>query len=145
MLYNIKIAIAYVAEKQYLCSEIINHLIIAIMKEKLTKNDSMSKSCSQICEGIFNTKSDFDAMVAAFEELLKQEGAHRSFFEEWAKSTDYKGTANPFFAWRESIKLEHPSIWLMNAFGWRRSKNGLDYWYAINKQWISWLKHNLNK
>lgn len=90
-------------------------------------------------------KEKFEVLVAAFEALLKQEGAHRSFFEEWAKSTDYKGTANPFFAWRESIKLAHPSVWLMYAFEWSRSKNGLGYWYVINKQWTSWLKRNLYK
>lgn len=41
MLHNIKIDIAYIVEKQYLCSRIINPLIITIMTKKLTKNDSM--------------------------------------------------------------------------------------------------------
>lgn len=43
MLYNIKIDIAYVVEKQYLCSRIINPLIITIMTKKLTKNVSISQ------------------------------------------------------------------------------------------------------
>jgi hypothetical protein len=53
MLYNIFFTIAYVAEKQYLCSELLTTKIIAIMKEKLTKNDSMSKSSSEISESFF--------------------------------------------------------------------------------------------
>ena len=104
------------------------------MKTKLTKNDSMPVK-----------QTDFDVLVAAFETILKQKKAHQSFFEEWSKYRNYRCTANTFDAWRESIKIDKPSTWLMSAFIWVESKDGAYYWKEIQKEWISWLKANLNK
>lgn len=52
MLYNIKIDIAYIVEKQYLCSRIINPLIITIMTKKLTKNVSISQGVEDTDERV---------------------------------------------------------------------------------------------
>lgn len=104
------------------------------MKEKLTKNDSMTTA-------VLN----FDVLVAQFEAFLKKVNAHGFYFKEWAEEYDYNGTANVFYAWREWAKNFHPSLWINSAFSWRESNQGSDYWLTRHYMWKRNLKENLNK
>lgn len=145
MLYNIKFTIAYIAEKQYLCSEIINHLIIAIMKEKLTKNDGMSKECSQICNGIFDTTSDFDVMVAAFEATIDAHGLWEDYFKWFAQELLNGEIGGTYSLWKSWARQRPPMMWSNQAFIWEATDVDYTRWYQIDSEWRYWLMLNVYK
>lgn len=115
------------------------------MKEKLTKNDSMHVKKSNSDLKRKNVQPDFDVYVASFEAFLKKAGAHKSYFEEWAKVNNYIGTANVFYAWKNLAKLIKPKNWIYGAFTWSESARGLYNWSTINSMWLTWLNQNIKK
>lgn len=86
----------------------------------------------------------FEIAVAAFEAFLKRVNAHAFYFQEWGKQNDYKGTANVFYAWRESARKFTPSLWVTFAFTWRLTGQGLNFWHTRHLMWKRYIRENLN-
>lgn len=104
------------------------------MKEKLTKNDSMSKK-----------DRNFDVKVASFEAFIKRENSHGEYFQDWANQQHYNDIANVFYAWREWAKDLPPQSWIIGAFVWRFTKRGYHFWALMDREWTNWCNQNLKK
>lgn len=134
MLYNIKIAIVYIAKKQYLCSRIINPLIITIMTKKLTKNVSISQGVA-----------DIDVTLAAFENLIHEHGLWFDYFYWFDKCHCFGACQEMFTLWKSWAKSKHPKMWSSQAFIWETTDIDYTKWYKIDKEWCAWLNQNLKK
>lgn len=115
------------------------------MKEKLTKNDSMSKSCSQICEGIFDNKTDFDVIVAAFEATINAHGLWENYFS-WFEKTHLEGAIGGIYSmWKSWARTRPPMMWSNQAFIWEATDVDYTHWHQIDKEWRYWLMLNVYK
>lgn len=123
MLYNIKIAIAYIVEKQYLCSRIINPLIITIMKQNEL----------------------FKVAAAAFAAMLSRNDLYLDYFALWAnqKGLNYGDSLHDQWSiWAKTIGV---NLWLAKAFHFSQGHIPMAVWMNLNDEWSKWLKQNLNK
>ena len=104
------------------------------MKEKLTKNDSISSS-----------EMSADVMLAAFDALLSRNALLIDYYAMWAKrrKLNYGDTIRQqFYVWAGCVK---PDKWVLSAFDFSKSHIPHQVWYMISNKWIDWLKQNLNK
>lgn len=134
MLYNIKIAIAYVVEKQYLCSRIINPLIITIMTKKLTKNVCISQEVTDVI-----------VMLEMFEKILYKHELWFDYFYWFDKCHCVGACKEMFTLWKSWAKSRHPKMWSSQAFIWEATDIAYPKWYEIDKEWCTWLDQNLKK
>lgn len=127
MLYNIKITIAQLIKKQYLCTGIINQLIIAIMKEKLTKNVRMSYR-----------GYDLRSITRAFEMVLAKWSCRDQFLRNWGNQNLLFVTDPSFKMWKKIRKCYPWYAWLSKSFNWSITPEGYDFWKKINEEWEKW-------
>lgn len=134
MLYNIKIAIAYIAGKQYLCSRIINPLIITIMTKKLTNFISISQEVA-----------DIDVMLEKFECITLKHDLWFDYFYWFDKCHCIGACEEMYTMWKSWAKSRHPKMWSSQAFIWEATDIAYTRWYEIDKEWCEWLNSNLKK
>lgn len=133
MLYNIKNAIAYVAEKQYLCTRNTNHLITDFMKKELTKNDSMSIKQHKI-----------EVAAAAFKALLARRGLYQSYFRAWNCDNWRKIDTPVEVAWEDWSRRNNIEDWVGNAFIWNSTSIPSSVWRALSIDWVEYCDGYLN-
>lgn len=115
------------------------------MKEKLTKNDSMSKKCLQICNGIFDTTTDFDVMVAAFEATINAHGLWEEYFKWFRMMYLDCDTDEVYLLWKSWARTRPPMMWNNQAFIWEATDVDYTCWYQIDLEWRYWLMLNVYK
>ena len=123
MLYNIKIGIAYIVKKQYLCSRIINPLIIIIMNK----------------ENLFNVAE------AAFADMLSKNNLYLDYFALWANSKSLNYGDTLYTQWVVWAKSKDVNYWIMSAFQFGKGNIPAVVWCKLDDEWSKWLKQNLNK
>ena len=89
-----------------------------------------------------NKNQEFDLFVALFEAFLKHNKAHTNYFNEWIKHHEYTGSANVFYAWRQWAILYTYKDWISNAFFWKGTKKGFDYWLHMECMWVNCCQDN---
>ena len=104
------------------------------MKQKLTKNDSIS-----------TVVKDFDVLVAAFEALLSRNGVRVDYYAMWARfrTLSYGDTIEQ--QWRTWAGNYDPSEWLFRAFMYDITNIPSCVWSDIESQWYGWISDSLNK
>lgn len=122
MLYNIKIAIAYIAEKQYLCTRITNPLVIAIMKLNLKKSE----------------------LVARFNQLLEERGLRIAYIAKYSTAANIEHAPLHYWHWYSWAMQIAPALWTLQAFPWTDEERDPNEWAELHNDWCEWLAANLN-
>lgn len=122
------------AEKQYLCSRIINPLIITIMTKKLAKNVTR---CNEV---IRHQKA-----ALAFENFLIRKGVYINFFTAFKKAHRELCKVFVYYSWKMYSKDFAPCQWLLVSIHWDSDiDNGLS-WAELHDEWAAYCSANLNK
>lgn len=103
------------------------------MKEKLTKNDSVS-----------NEQQEYDIAIAAFYSLLKQRGLFEHYFYSFAKTSSLCVSTKIIQNWEyvaTRIQIKH---WVSGLFIWDKSNVPHSVWAAFDYEWVMWCSNNLN-
>lgn len=104
------------------------------MKEKLTKNDSMTVE-----------KISFDVLTAAFDAILSRNGVRLDYFFNWAQKKHLVSNRPIYQQWMNWAKSMEPLSWLIGAFLFDESNISYLIWQDVANQWLEYLKINLNK
>ena len=104
------------------------------MKKKLTKNDSISA-----------VVKDFDVLVAAFEALLNKHDVHQEYFSEFARCHSYSDKVDIYREWKRWANDGIPTCWIDDAFIWKNTKCGSEFWNLIAESWKLYYNLNLKK
>ena len=77
-----------------------------------------------------------------FEKFLVETGLRRQFLSNVRKSTLCSFSADrPIL---DQLEDFDPTGYLSNAFSWRSSSEGVDYWYLVDTVWIDFLRSNFS-
>ena len=104
------------------------------MKEKLTKNDSMSIK-----------QHKFEVAASAFKALLSRRGLYQSYFHAW-NCDNWRGIDVPAdIAWEDWAKRGEIEGWVSDAFIWDGSCIPSSVWCALSVDWVEYYEANLKK
>lgn len=122
---------------------IINHLIIAIMKEKstdkLTRNDRLNDCHATHQKNLSRKRIDLRNVTKAFEIVLTKHGARESFFSNWAQQNLPFLEGSFFKLWKKTRRYYHCGNWIGKAFVWSKTQEGYEFWKEVNTDWEKWV------
>lgn len=104
------------------------------MKEKLTKNDSISSG-----------EMSAEVINAAFFAMISRNGLYLDYFHYWAKRNTPAYGMNISQAWENWAKISTPAQYIAGAFNWAESSVPRCAWVDIDTKWRVWLSENLKK
>lgn len=104
------------------------------MKEKLTKDDSMTAK-----------NNDINVVVAAFEALLEKNKLWSRYLINFSQSYHLSNSENIYSSWKEWALLTPPYRWVSDAFFWKETIETRYTWRELDYAWLIWICENLNK
>lgn len=104
------------------------------MREKLTKNDSMSIK-----------QHKFEVAVSVFKALLHRRGLYQSYFHAWSCENWRDIDVPSDIAWEDWAKRGDVEEWVSDAFIWAGSSIPSSVWAALSVDWEDYCNENLNK
>lgn len=69
-------------------------------------------------------------VINNFVRFLKENNVYDEYMENSDLNTNFIGDFIRYFT------VNHPKLYIMNAFGWMGTKQGADFWEKLHSKWL---------
>lgn len=114
------------------------------MTNKLTKNDSVKNSCSDLNKKNMQDPIQLQELREQFEAILYKHDLWYDYYFWFATQHGNRGREEIFTQWKQWTQETYPEYWVSQAFLFEKTDRLPMQWVAVDNLWRVWLvKNNL--